>query len=93
MYEIKVIDSLGVNISGYQETNKPWRTASKYKYKVFMKEVFGQTRTIHASTPIEFGCTYHIKGCLFIVNGELTGSIQEQESDQMEKFTWFTVTR
>ena len=40
-YKIETIDKLGTNISGYQETNKPWSSADKHEYDLFMEETIG----------------------------------------------------
>ena len=85
-HEIEAIDEPGANIPGYQETNKPWPSANKNEYDMFMEEKFRQIRTVYSSPPAEHGYKHQPGGCLLTINGDLVGALQEQGSSRMGQY-------
>ena len=62
--EISTMLTLGTDILGLLETNKPWTTTNRWKYNFMMDAVFNQAKTIYSSTPPDHQCKYQPGGNL-----------------------------
>ena len=86
--EIDAMHALGIDIMGMSETNCPWTPTTKVEYDLFMKEVFGPSRTLYSSAPATSDSNYQPGGTLLTVHGKTTGRLAASGTDPWGRFCW-----
>ena len=87
--EIDTMLTLGTDIQGLSETNKPaWTPTNRWKYDFMMDAVFNQAKTIYSSTPSDHQCKYQPGGNLLSITGDSVTRTTQTGNDKMGRFSW-----
>lgn len=86
--ELDAMHELGIDIMGMSETNCPWTPQSRTEYDLFMKEIFGPSRTIYSSAPATSDSNYQPGGTLLTIHGNSVGRIAASGTDPWGRFCW-----
>ena len=89
--EIDTMLTLGTDIQGLLETNKPWTTTNRWKYDFMMDAVFNQAKTIYSSTPSDHQCKYQPGGNYLSITGECVTRTTQTGNDKLGRFSWATM--
>ena len=89
--EIDTMLTLGTDIQGLSETNKPWTPSNRWKYDFMMDAVFNQAKTIYSSTPSDHQCKYQPGGNLLSITGDSVTRTTQMGNDKMGRFSWATM--
>ena len=86
--EIEAIESLGIDIMGMSETNRPWTPKSQSEFNNMMNQRFNSSRTIYSSAPPTTQSCYQPGGNLLTVTGHTSGRVESAGSDPWGRFCW-----
>ena len=90
-HEIDTIESLGVDMQGMSEINRPWTTGNKSQYDMMMEMMFNQSHTIYSSGEATHDKKYTPGGNLLTINGHNTGRKISSGTDKWGRFCWTTL--
>ena len=83
--------TLGTDIQGLSETNKPCTTTNRWKYNFMMDAVFNQAKTIYSLTPSDHQCKYQPGGNLLSITGDSITCTTQTGNDKLGRFSWATM--
>jgi hypothetical protein len=89
--EIDNMISIGTDIQGLSETNRPWTHTNKWKYNFMMEAVFQQSRTVYTLSPTNRTNTFQPGGNLLPITRDNVGQINNIGKDIMGQFAWATM--